>query len=581
MMLHPSVAVLRCGLLRHGLLGLAVVAVMALPAAAQKDLVAETPKANTGNSSDDSVINYINERIRIGWRDNEVGPSVEAPEGKWIRRLFLDLIGRTPTLEETQAFLTDKSPNKKAVWVNKLLDQEGRYAMEFANNWATIWTNLLIGRNGGNDRERPVNRTGLEKYLRDSILRNKPYDRIVFELISANGNNTPGESGFNGATNFLLDNLQEGQVPATNKVSQLFLGLRVGCTQCHNHPFNEWKQDQFWSMNAFFKQAKALRTFQGRDVVSAELQDQDFAGEGGDPEEAEIYYELRNGILKVAYPRFVDGTTISPVGYADEVNRRDELAKLVIKSPYMREAIVNRIWGHFFGYGFTKPVDDMGPHNPPSHPELLARVGNEFATYGHDLRRLMRWYTLTEAYSLSSNATPMNRIDDPAKGEVPLFTHFYIRQMSAEQLYGTLMTATEVDKSAKSIEERNKIRNAWLQQFVVGFGTDENDEATTFNGTIPQALMLMNGKEIQDACACKPGSFLHRVVSANSDPSKKIKDLYVAALGRQPKKIELQVANQLVLARSKGAKNPKQAVIWALQDVWWALLNSNEFILQH
>ncbi|HEY1068444.1 MAG TPA: DUF1549 domain-containing protein, partial [Pirellulales bacterium] len=311
---------------------------------------------NAGGSSDDKVIEFINQQIKQGWEDNEVKPAPLATDGEWIRRLFLDTIGRIPTLQEVEAFTSDKSPDKRAKIVDRLLNSE-EYEMEFARNWTTFWTNLLIGRTANDDDDRPVNRAGMQQFLRTSVLRNMPYNKFVEELVGANGSNTPGEENYNGATNFILDNLQEMQVPATTKVSQLFLGMRIGCTQCHNHPFNDWKQNQFWSFNAFFKQARGLRKMDGRELVSVTLEDQDFAGEGGDPEEAEIYYDIRNGTLEVAYPVFVDGTKISPVGYVSEVNRRDELAKLIASSRQMRLAIVNRIWGHYFGYAFTRPVD--------------------------------------------------------------------------------------------------------------------------------------------------------------------------------------------------------------------------------
>ena len=146
----------------------------------------------------------------------------------------------------------------------------------------------------------------------------------------------------------------------------------------------------------------------------------------------------------------MDGTKINPNGYAKQVDRRKELAKLITKSEYFGKAIVNRMWGHFLGYGFTKPLDDIGPHNAPSHPELLEKLGKAFADNDHDLRRLIRWCTLNEAYSLSSRfrwpkgAAIKNDKDDPSLGEKPMFSHFYVRQMQAEELYMSLVT---VDRS--------------------------------------------------------------------------------------------------------------------------------------
>ncbi len=526
------------------------------------------------SSEDQRVIAYINQYIRQGWQDAELSPSPEATDGEWVRRVFLDVLGRIPTAEETLAFVNDRSPDKKARLINKLLESD-EYIEQYAHNWATIWTILLIGRTGGNDRRSLVNREGMQQYLRQCFLNNKPYDQMVYELISARGANKPGEPDYNGAVNFLLDNLDQNAVPATAKVTRIFLGMQIQCTQCHNHPFNDMKQNAFWELNAFFRQAKALRTFQGRDIAVVRLEDEDFPGEDNNPEEAAIFYELRNGLLKVAYPRFIDGTRINPSGYVDEVNRRQELAKLIRQSPQMRKAIVNRMWAHFFGYGFTKPIDDMGPHNLPTHPELLERLSEDFGRMGHDLKRLIRWIVLSEPYGLSSRMTKGNKRDDPTLGEKPMFSHFYIRQMTAEQLYESLITATAAHKArAGSYEQQQKIRDQWLRQFAIAFGTDENDEATTFDGTIPQVLMMWNGELMQKAISGEPGTLLYRVARTKKSPREMINYLYLTALSRKPTRTELRLASQAWRAR-------KGNTLEALKDVYWVLLNSNEFILQH
>jgi hypothetical protein len=364
------------------------------------------------------------------------------------------------------------------------------------------------------------------------------------------------------------------------------LGLQVQCTQCHNHPFNDWKQDAFWNLNAFFRQAQGVRTGERRER-DARLVDRDFAGEDNKIDEAALFYELRNGYTKVSYPTFVDGTPIDPHGAVKQVNRRKELARLIRGSPYMGQAIVNRMWGHFFGYGFTKPVDDMGPHNPPTHPELLDRLAKDFVYSGHDLKRLIRWITLSEPYSLSSRMNPRNKEssggkeqrerykDDPLMGDKPLFSHFYLRQMQAEELYESLMVATEAELTTRgSFEERERQKSAWLQQFATAFGTDENDEATTFNGTIPQALMMMNGDLVKRATSGEKGSYLAQLAASNVKDADKINHLYMAALTRRPTRSELNLAQQC-WSYHKGK------TVEALQDIFWVLLNSNEFILVH
>ncbi len=529
-------------------------------------------------------VRFINEQIAAGWKDAGYEPSAEATAEEWCRRVFLDLVGRVPTVDELRAFRVDSSPTKKADLVARLLGEE--YEDEYARNFTDVWTTILIGRDATNDN---VNRPGMRQYLRRAFSKNIPYDRFMEELVTATGVNTNkrGVDGFNGATNFLSGKMEEmgvaNGVQATAKTAQIFLGLQVQCTQCHNHPFNKGKQNQFWEMNAFFRQTAALRRRGGtEDVQWIELVDQDFPGEGGNPEEAELYYELRNGLMKVAYPVFIDGTEVSQSGYlpgtmADGtpygVNRRQELAKLIKTSPLFSLAIVNRIWGHFLGYGFTRPVDDLGDHNPPSHPELLEGLAAAFQEQSLDLKELARWIVLSRPYALSSRTTPRNKADDPSLGERPKFTHFYLRQMSAEQLYESLLTATEADETRVG-EDAAKRKDRWLGQFVIAFGTDEGDDATTFNGSIPQVLMMFNGDLVKEATSTGKGGFLDRIATSSLSPTQKIETLYLAALARKPSTNELKTANALLAAR-------KGDVVGALQDVWWAVLNSNEFIINH
>jgi hypothetical protein len=371
---------------------------------------------------------------------------------------------------------------------------------------------------------------------------------------------------FNGAVNFVLGNLQENAVPATAKTARLFLGMQVQCTQCHNHPFNDWKQDQFWELNSFYRQAKVQS--QRAATPAARLLDVDFAGDG------EVYWEMRNGLMKVSYPTFVDGTAINPSGAVSKVNRRDELARLVARSSQLPRAIANRLWGHFLGYGFTRPVDDMGPHNPPSHPELLVELAAKFRESGFDMPRLMRWIVLSEAYGLSSRVGAGNEADDPAAGATPRFSRFYVRQMQAEQLYESLLAATDAAAGLAAFD-REAMRLQWLRQMNTATGNDEGTESTTFNGSIPQALMMMNGELVRRASSVGQGSFLDQVAR---DPllsnRQKIQRLYRAALARMPTREEAEVGNRLLEAR-------RGDVLTTLQDVWWAVLNCNEFILVH
>ena len=522
-------------------------------------------------------VEKIDLSMSANWSEFGIKPSPVEDDLKWCRRVFLDVIGRIPSFEEFSEFAKDKAPDKRFSLVNRLINED-RYTEEYANNWSTVWTNVLIGRNGGMENRSLTNREGMQKYLRDCFARNKPYNEMVLELVTASGATKPGVEGFNGATNFLAMKVnEEDGTQATAAVSRIFLGLQVQCTQCHNHPFNQWKQQKFWEFNAFFRQTRALRKFVpgsvNRDVDHVELVNEDFSGKGSNAEKAEIYYSLRNGLTKVAYPVFLDGTEIGKSGYVSQVNRRDELGKLMMESPFLDKAIVNRMWAHFLGYGFTKPIDDLGPHNPTTQPQLFDELAKDFRNTSYDLKQLIVWITMSQPYQVSSRITKDNSSDEPSLGDPPKFSHFYTRQMGAEQLYQSLSVATQANRKG-SLEEQQRRREEWMKQFVIAFGTDEGDETTTFNGSIPQSLMLFNGDLIKEAISLETGSWLHGLAQAKSSPTDKIQHLFIAGLGRRPKPEEVSVAQQILVKR-------KNEVGGMLQDMWWAILNSNEFIFNH
>ena len=518
----------------------------------------------------------IDSMIKEVWEAYGITPSRDATDEEWCRRVFLDVLGRIPSVDEVKQFQSDRSATKKQALVNRLLYDDA-YTEEFARNFTTIWSNALIGRTGGNANNSMINRNGMLKYLRDSFARSKPFDQFAHELISATGSTTPGTEGFNGATNFLIDkvNAEKGS-QATASSSRIFLGLQVQCTQCHNHPFNDWKQKTYWEMNAFFRQSRAeSQGMQSGTEIVAELKDRNFKGENrNNLDEAEVYYELRNGLVAVAYPVFVDGTEIGRSGDVEVVNRRDEFADLTVKSPFFAKAIANRVWAHFMGYGFTSPVDDLGPHNIPTHPALLEFLAQEFRSSEHSFKQLVQWIVLSKPYSLSSRMNRSNKDDDPLLGESPKFSRFYLRQMQAEQLYESLLVTTGGGQRSQSWEEQERTKNQWLQQFNQAFGTDEGGEATNFNGSIPQVLMMFNSDMIKQATSVKEGSVVQRVMAMSTSAKEKISTLFLAGLGRKPNNNELALAKSLISAN-------KGDMAQGLRDLWWVILNTNEFILVH
>jgi hypothetical protein len=516
--------------------------------------------------------------IQARWDALGVKPAERATDEEWCRRVYLDVIGRIPTVEELQAHLRDRSPRKRQLLVGRLLHDE-RYADAYCRQWSEIWANLLIGRGGGNPRNSLTSRAGLRTYLQEAFRRNTSYDRLVYELITACGASHPEQDGFNGAVNFLTMKLADEATQATAVTARLFLGLQVQCTQCHNHPFNQWKQNQFWELNSFFRQAVALRRFDGESgrLRYIELVDQDYAGQSGTPDEAEVFFELRNATLSAAYPVFVDGQALPErSGRLSVVNRRQELARLVVGSSYLSRAIVNRMWAHFLGFGFTTPVDDMGPHNTPSHPELLDFLAAEFVSQGHDLKRLVQWIVLSRPYGLSSRSAPTGDADDdPTLGHPPSFRRFYVRQMRAEELYESLVVAAEAGQErSASADGRQAERDRWLRQLATAAGTDAGEERTKYNGSIAQTLMLFNGALVQRAIDGLTGRPTAVSTRGHRGLREQVEHLFLATLSRQPSRRELQLAARVLAIPG----NEPRA---SLQDLCWALINSNEFLLNH
>lgn len=522
---------------------------------------------HTSGSSDETIVSVINSRLQQSWDSNQIAPSPYADDAEWLRRVHLDLIGQIPTVAEASAFLESKDPRKRERVVDELLDRP-----EFVTNWSTIWANLMVGRNP----DRAENRFAVTKFLRDSFRENRPWDEVVAEVISAEGSTED-----NYASGFLLAHVSNQAVPATAIASRLFLGTNVQCTQCHDHPTNpEAKQNQFWELNSFFKQTERVVHRERDPQTGTVVQTVSLVTR---PDAEITYYENRRGEVKPAFPIY-NGVKIDE---SSATNRRAELAKLLSagEKPQIADALVNRMWKHFFGFGFTNPVDDMGPHNPPSDPELLDRLSREFVLSGYDQKRLMKWICLSDGYQRSSRLSQNNDIDDPELGELPLFSRVYVKSMTAEQVYNSLLVATGVmETQTGSWNDIESQRDEWMQQFIHAYDTEENNEDTHFSGTITQALMLMNGEMIQEAISYKKPTYFGKLISANISDQQKIEQMALSALTRYPTDRELATIRKIMAQNVDSARNGQQRqrqVAQTLQDVFWAYLNSSEFVLVH
>lgn len=527
---------------------------------AKSNPVVEGPESKAG--SNESVVAFVNSELRRVWDDNEQHPASVADDGEWARRAYLDLVGHIPTAKQVRDFSADKRANKRELLIDELLDHE-----DYVRNWTTIWTNLLIGRTN----PRQVNRPSMQRFLREAFARNRAWDQVVADIVSAEGSTED-----NGAANFLVAHLNNQAVPATAITAKLFLCQQVSCTQCHDHPFNDLKQESFWQFNSFFKDIKVV------DRPKAGNPKQRETVLVHNPHPGAIYYEMRNGLMKAAYPRY-DGEPVS----TESGNLRGELAKLMAQgdAPQVARAFVNRMWLHFVGAAFTPQVDDMGPHARVSHPQILDRLTREFVRSNFDVKQLIRWITRSETYQLTSRFGTGEYRDDPSLGVEPLFSRTYVKRMTLEQAFDSLLIATDARQSfGSNWEEVEQRRQKWLDQFARAYETDENDEADLFDGTIPQALLLMNGELIQQALKPSKGTYLDQVLRQKGTDDSKIESVALAALSRKPTPEELKAVRALVrenAAHRAATADRGTPLTTALQDLFWAYLNSNEFILIH
>lgn len=501
---------------------------------------------------------YFDEMIEEAWKDAGITPSPIAKDDEFLRRIYLDLLGRTPSLAEAREFLGQKDSDKRLKLIEKLLAHP-----DFPRNFSIVWTNILIGRN--NDTQN-LNPNALRTWLRRQFADNRPWNEIARELIAAEG-----DTKSNGATNFVYAHLQDNAVNLTSNTTRVFLGQQIQCTQCHDHPSNDWKQADFWGINAFLRHTKGEQVrvadpVTGREVVdSVKIIDEM-------PDDLLVSYDRRNGLVEAVPPKYLDGRTVER---SEGLKLRATLAQFVTEpeNENFPKAFVNRMFAHFFGRGIVHPVDDFGDHNQPTLPDLLDQLAVDFQEGGYNVRDLIRWICASKAYNLTSQATSHNKEDDI------YYSHMALKPMTPEQLYESLLTATGADKAGGAGDEKDNRRSNFARQFVSTFSNDEGGESVNFQGTIPQALLMMNGREIIDATSGKPGTFLGKLWDEaklqRGDPKTfLVNHIYLAALSRLPSPKEMKAAQ----AFFAGDRYRPDTVA---QDLFWALLNSNEFVLNH
>jgi hypothetical protein len=337
--------------------------------------------------------------------------------------------------------------------------------------------------------------------------------------------------------------------------ARLFLGVKIECAQCHNHPFAKWKREQFWEYAAFFS---GISTPPGQGGMVA-------TGDAADRHEIKI-----SGTDKVVQARFLDKAEPK---WQPKTSTRQTLADWVTSAdnPFFARAAANRTWAHLFGVGIVDPVDEESDENPPSHPELLDELARQFALHDFDLKYLVRAIAYSKTYQRSSS---WDSADPP---DPRLFARMSIKGLTAEQLYDSIVEATRYNEvepvnAPRGIVQLNSARSEFVGRF-----SNHTDKRTEFQTSILQALALMNGKFVSDATSIEKSVTLSGVIDAPwMKTSEKVEALYLAALSRKPRAEELERMVKFVDRGGPDGNKDK-----ALADVFWALLNSSEFILNH
>ena len=485
----------------------------------------------------------IDDVLAARWAAAGVRPVAVADDGEFLRRVSLDLIGKIPTAAEARDFLDDPSRDKRRALVERLLDSPA-----YTTRATELWLQLLLPES--EDQARQV-AGGFATWLRRKVVEEAGYDRIVREILTArlssrNGQNTPAVRADPSPEGYYV--AREGKPEnLAASVSRVFLGVRLECAQCHDHPFASWKREQFWGFAAFFAGVPRL----GPEEVAAA------------PREAVARRELTiPGTKKIVKAGHLDG---SPPAWSPRADSREVLADWITapENRYFARAVVNRVWARFFGVGLIEPVDDLDAEAAPDLGSLLDDLAGQFRSHDYDLRYLIRVLTATRAYNLSSVSDAAGS-STPTPSPTPTFRSMPVRGLSAGQLFDSLVRATGADGE--------ETRARFLDLFA-----HRDEHSTEAQTSILQALTMMNGSFTVDATNPTTGATLGAIAKAPYlDTPGRIETLYLATLTRRPRPEELSVLVRFVDRREGPDDRAK-----ALADVFWAILNGPEFALNH
>ena len=492
-----------------------------------------------------------------------LAPSPPCDDATFLRRAFLDTIGRLPSPEEVHGYLSDHSPQRKERLIDLLLARP-----EFVDYWTYKWADILLVSGA---KLRPAAVTAYAEWIRDRVAENTPWDQLVREVITARGSSIE-----NGATNFFAVH-QDPETLAEN-VSQAFLSLSINCAKCHNHPLEKWTNDQYYAFANLFSRVRAK-------------------GWGGESRSGDglrtLYVESRGDLLqpKTGRPQPPAPLDGQPLPLDDVNDRREPLADWLTAptNPYFTRAIANRVWANFFGVGLVEPVDDLRATNPASSEPLLAALSEFTIEQGYDLKKLMRLILLSETYARSSTPLPENRDDRR------WFARAYPKRLMAEVLSDAITDVTGVrerytetllaDGSTQKLEGQDAdsralqlkdstVKNYFLETFGRNAREITCECERSSQPSLVQVLHLSNGTTLNDKLAAKAGR-ITQILATDPQPGELIETAWVLALSRKPTAAERKpFEDMLATAGPEG----KRAIV---EDMYWALLTSREFLFRH
>jgi Protein of unknown function (DUF1549)/Protein of unknown function (DUF1553) len=478
----------------------------------------------------------IDERVAASWA-RDVKPAPLADDAEFFRRVHLDLAGRIPSVTEARDFLDDDRPDKRRLWVDRILradPDDPSYRTAYVNHFTNVWRAWLLART---DQQGQFRQPALETWLRKRLKANTSYDRLVRELLTqplgGNGDSAVGEGS--AAVFFQANELKPENLAGST--ARLFLGVTIECAQCHNHPFDKWTRQQFWEYAGFFTDVVPQAKPGARGEIKAPGQD------------------------KVIPARFLDGREPN---WKDGNGTRPTLAEWMTArdNPYFARAAVNRLWAYLFGTELAESTDRPGDERPAAPKGLLDELAREFTAHDYDMKYLIRAITASQAYQRTS------AVSHPSHKDSRLFARMPLRGLSPEQLFDSLAEATEYQDGAPGNSQ--SARGQFLARFPA------QDQKIDYQTSILQALYLMNNDFIADRTSLEMNRTLATLAEQRTSTARKVESLYLVVLSRKPRPQESERFVKYVEKDGSGADAKK-----ALADVFWVLLNSPEFILNH